>query len=192
MIANGHKNQNLIPTISNDAGTFSDPKEIGKIFVERFRLLFERKQDFRLKIDFLKILENKAPIDLASLHRPFTLEEVKGMVFKLGRDKAPAPDGFPMHLSGRANLERINWANITLIPKVHRPKLPEDYHPISLINSSLKIISKLLASRLSKVMTLLVDNAQSAFLKGRCITDNITTAKELIFNLHKHHLPGIS
>lgn len=90
---------------------------------------------------------------------------------------------------GRANLERINWANIALIPKVEPSETPGDFRPISLINSSLKILSKILASRLSKVMNSLVDSDQSAFLKGRCILDNIATAKELIFSLHKHRIP---
>lgn len=92
--------------------------------------------------------------------------------------------------SGIANLERINWASIALIPKAGGPEGPEDYHPISLINSTVKIISKLLAIRLSKVMCLPVDSVQSVFIKGRCILDNIATAEELIFSIHKRRLPG--
>lgn len=92
--------------------------------------------------------------------------------------------------AGKANLERINWANIALIPKVESPESPGDYMPISLINSSLKIISKLLATRLGKVMDDLVDTAQSAFLKGRCILDNVAIAVELIFSMKKRRMPG--
>lgn len=65
-----------------------------------------------------------------------------------------------------------------------------DYRPISLINSSLKIISKLLANRLRRVINSLVDTTQSAFLKGRCILDNIATAEKLIFSIHNGRLPG--
>lgn len=65
-----------------------------------------------------------------------------------------------------------------------------DFRPISLIISLLKIISKLLAANLSKVMNLLVDNEQSAFLKGWCILNNIATAEELIFSIHKRRLLG--
>lgn len=36
----------------------------------------------------------------------------------------------------------------------------------------------------------LVDSDQSAFLKERCILDNIATAEEQIFSLHKRKLPG--
>ncbi|XP_039146846.1 uncharacterized protein LOC120284108 [Dioscorea cayenensis subsp. rotundata] len=39
-------------------------------------------------------------------------------------------------------------------------------------------------------MDSLVDHAQYAFLKGRCILDNIATAEEAIFSIHKRRLPG--
>lgn len=89
---------------------------------------------------------------------------------------------------GRANLERINWAYIALIPKTDTPELPGDYRPISLINSSLTIFSKLLATRLSKVLNDLIDLDQFAFLKGRCILDNIAIIEELIFSIYKRRL----
>lgn len=138
----------------------------------------------------------------------FTREEIKSAVFSLGCDKTPSPDGFPMHFFklfwetikedifqlfddfywGKANLERINLANIELIPKVESPESPSDYRPISLINSTLKIISKLLATRLGRVLDALVDNAQSAFMKGRCILDNVALAEELIFSMQKRKI----
>lgn len=90
----------------------------------------------------------------------------------------------------RANLERINWANIALIPKVVSPDSPRDYRPISLINSSLKIVSMLLATRLGNVMNDLVDNNQSSFLKGGCILDNVAIAEELIFSMNKRRMLG--
>lgn len=154
------------------------------------------------------LLARKEQVELSMLYQPFTLDEIKRVVFDLGGDKAPGPDGFPIHffktfwdsvkvdlwkLCGdfyfrRANLEKINLSNIALIPKVDTPDLSGDYCPISLINSTLKIISKELASRLSKAMNALVDNTQFAFLQGQCILDNIATAEELIFSIHKRRL----
>lgn len=81
------------------------------------------------------------------------------------------------------NLERINWVNIVLLPKSDAPVAVADYRPISLINAPLRIISKILSSRLSKVIDLLVDNSQSIFIKGRSILDNVMATKEIIFSL---------
>lgn len=86
---------------------------------------------------------------------------------------------------------RINWANIALIPKIHSPENSTHFHPISLIKSSLKIISKFLANHLSKKIDALVDSTQSAYIKGRCIINNIVTAQELIFHMQKQSTPGL-
>lgn len=175
-----------------------------------FRQQFGIKRTSRLRVDLLKLLEHRSRVNLQNLEQPFSLEEIKKAVFDLGGDKAPRPDGFPMQFFktfweiikldllrlcedfyfGKANLERINWANIALIPKIDSPESLGDYRPISLINSSLKILSKILANRLIKVMKDLVDPDQSVFVKGRCILDNIATAEELLFSIHKRRLHG--
>lgn len=90
----------------------------------------------------------------------------------------------------RANLERLNWVNIDLISKSNTPECISDYRPISLINSSCKIISKLLANRPSLIINSLIDDSQLIFIKGRCIADNIIAAQEVIFHLQKIRLLG--
>ena len=47
-----------------------------------------------------------------------------------------------------------------------------EYRPISLINSLVKIITKILANRLTPYMNELVSHAQNAFIKKRCIHNN--------------------
>lgn len=89
---------------------------------------------------------------------------------------------------GRANLERINWACITLIPKVPAPGVLSYFRPISLINTFVKIISKILAIRLDRHIGDLVEPSQSAFIRGRCIFDNVVTAEELFFSLQKRKI----
>lgn len=39
-------------------------------------------------------------------------------------------------------------------------------------------------------MNALVDVEQSAYLKGRCILENVPLAEELLFSIHKCKLPG--
>lgn len=50
-----------------------------------------------------------------------------------------------------------------------------EFHPISLCNVSYKIVAKVLALRLMKALPHVVDEVQSAFVKGRLIIDNIIT-----------------
>lgn len=64
-----------------------------------------------------------------------------------------------------------------------------EFHSISLINTSLKILSKLLAYLLRRISDSQVDHSQTTFIKGCCILEDITTIKDLIFSMHKKRLP---
>ena len=46
------------------------------------------------------------------------------------------------------NLESINSSFITLVPKISSPESISDFRPISLLNCSLKLLTKILADRL--------------------------------------------
>ena len=84
-----------------------------------------------------------------------------------------------------SKLHPINTANIVLLPKTQDAAALSDYRPISLINSFVKIITKLLANRLAPHMNDPVSNAQNAFIKERCIHDNFIYAQRVIQLLHK-------
>ncbi|XP_074342078.1 uncharacterized protein LOC141679483 [Apium graveolens] len=73
----------------------------------------------------------------------------------------------------------VNSTFITLIPKVVAPTRMQDFRPISLCSVLYKCISKILSSRLKKIMPALVDISQSAFIPGRSISDNILLSREL-------------
>ena len=67
----------------------------------------------------------------------------------------------------------INATFVALIPKKVGAMELTYFRPISLIEGVYKIIAKLLAERLKKVIHILVDRQQMAFIKGRQIMDAV-------------------
>ncbi|KAJ0554035.1 putative RNA-directed DNA polymerase [Helianthus annuus] len=68
---------------------------------------------------------------------------------------------------------------IALIPKVKDPLSLKDYRPISLVGIVNKVISKVLANRLKKVLNSVISSSQSAFLGGRYILDGPLVVNEI-------------
>lgn len=122
----------------------------------------------------------------ATLTAPVSNTEVSDAVFAIDPDKAPGPDKMMSLLYHRFwNLiakdvtsmvryffetgeldDRINQTNICLIPKTARPVSMSEFRPISFSNVSYKIISKVLSSRLKKIMPNLISETQSDLWLG--------------------------
>lgn len=105
---------------------------------------------------------------LTALESKFTTEEIDGIVRQLPNDKFPGPDGFSnefikkcwnhikndfyeLYWAFQENnvcLQSVNSSLVTLVPKIQSPVCLSDFRPISLLNSSMKLITKLLANRL--------------------------------------------
>ena len=73
---------------------------------------------------------------------------------------------------------RLNGTYICLIPKVKSPQKITEFRPISLCNVVYRLIFKILANRLKRVLDAVIDELQSAFVLGRLITDNVLVAFE--------------
>ena len=72
------------------------------------------------------------------------------------------------HATGNIN-KGCNSSFITLVPKTGDPLTLHDYRPINLIGCLYKVIAKVLANRLKKVIGSVVGEAQTAFVAGRNI-----------------------
>jgi hypothetical protein len=83
------------------------------------------------------------------------------------------------------NFEQLNSAYITLLPKKDEARSIKDYRPISLVHSSAKLITKILANRLAGRLNHMVSPNQSAFIKGRFIQDNFMLVQQTTQFLHQ-------
>ena len=121
-------------------------------------------------------------------------------------DKAPGPDGYtgcfykmcwpiikPDVMAALAavqrgnfmNLHLLNTALLTLLPKKQDVVQVKDFWPISLIHSFAKLVTKLIANRLSRKLSAVVAANQSAFVKGCCIHDNFILVQQTTKFLHQ-------
>ena len=81
-------------------------------------------------------------------------------------------------------LKEINHI-FALIPKGSNAASVSQFKPISLCNVLYKIISKLLANRIKKVLHKLISPWQMAFVLGRKIQENTFLAQEIIHEVKK-------
>jgi hypothetical protein len=74
---------------------------------------------------------------------------------------------------------------ITLVPKKDNLEKVNDFRPISLMNCSPKLISKLLSNRLQAVALDVVHGNQYGFVKGKTIQDCLGWAFEFLHQCHQ-------
>ena len=82
-------------------------------------------------------------------------------------------------MSGKL-LKKINHTFVTLIPKSANASQLTDFRAISCCNTLYELISNVLYNRLKHPIGGLISQNQSAFLKGRLISDSTLLAHELI------------
>ena len=102
-------------------------------------------------------------------------------------DKAPGPDGFTVAFwqssweivkedvldmfkefyDQNSFIKSLNHTFLVLIPKKGGAEDLGDYRPISLLGGLYKLLAKVLANRLKKIIGKVISPDQNAFIKGR-------------------------
>lgn len=124
-------------------------------------------------------------------------------VFSIQGLKAPGPDGiqkvfYQRHWERVKNTlllfvqnalsmgmihEAVLKSHMVLIPKLDIPESIRDFRPITLLNTSYKVVFQVLVARLRPILQRLVGPFQNSFLAGRSTTDNILIAQVVVHSL---------
>ncbi|GBG79346.1 hypothetical protein CBR_g29496 [Chara braunii] len=139
--------------------------------------------------------------------RPVTYEELTEARKAMAKGKSPGSNGLPVEyyeatwdqiapilvqlynhiLEGGHLMKDMRTGVITLIYKKGDKRSIINYRPISRLNVSYKLLSKLLARRLAPLLPELIHTDQGAFIQGRSIAENIFTAVGALEIIHREN-----
>lgn len=192
----------VIANIRHNDEIISDPQRISQHVVSYYNNLFFSLNTF---LQEQVLVDEVIPklIDETSNNLMTMIPsegQVKNEVFNLNQDGAPGPDGFGACFyqsyweiikkdvyAAVLQFFQSGWLpptynsnTIILIPKTSNATSVDQYRPIALANFKFKIITKILADRLSQIMPALISKEQRGFIKGRNIKDCIVLTSEAI------------
>lgn len=187
----------------------SDEDGINKAFVDYFSsILAAPPTPINIQPLFNVIIPSLTDEQSHVMVRLIDGEEIKAAAFSLDANSCGGPDGFNAYFIQHSwsiigddftsaiqyfflnNVlpKSINATAIALIPKINNPRSVSDFRPISCCNILYKIISKILANRLQAVLPSIISLNQSAYIKGRSISDNILLTQELLYGYRRKNI----
>jgi hypothetical protein len=205
--------RNKIGSLKGAKGVVQDTRGIMRMASDYYKdlLKWEDRGGFSLGENFWDPEDILSDKERNELEKQFSEEEIKFSVFSCYPEGAPGPDGlsflfyhkfwevvskdvvamFNDMFAHKLDLFRLNFSMLTLIPKIEDADEMKSFRPISLLNYSFKIFSKVLTIRLERVSQRLVAKEQSAFIRGMYILESVVIAHEIVHSIHKSKDPGV-
>ncbi|XP_053533103.1 transposon TX1 uncharacterized 149 kDa protein isoform X1 [Ictalurus punctatus] len=198
---NGQKR--FIHAVRTESGDLlSDPAEIRKQTVSFYSKLYSSEQSGAQTVEesFLKDLPKLSEHVASDLDMELTLAELHEALQGMENGRAPGIDGLPVEfykafwtVIGQDVLEVLlgsvkggelplscRRAVLTLLPKKGDLTHLKNWRPVSLLCTDYKLLSKALASRLTKVMEQITHLDQTYCVPGRSILDNIHLIRDIL------------
>ncbi|KAK3524682.1 hypothetical protein QTP86_000650 [Hemibagrus guttatus] len=198
---NGQKS--FIHAVRTESGDrLLEPTEIRKQTVRFYSKLYssERSGAQIVEESFLKDLPKLSEQAARELDRELTLAELQKALQGMENGRAPGIDGLPVEfykafwaVIGQDVLEVLKdsmnvgqlllscrRAVLTLLPKKGDLTHLKNWRPVSLLCIDIKLLSKALASRLTKVMEQITHQDQSYYVPDRSIFDNIYLIRDIL------------
>ena len=150
--------------------------------------------------------------EVEELEKDITLTELGETLMKFSNNRTPGSDGFPYEFykvfwndikyfvfrslkyglkKGELSITQREGL-ITLVPKPSKPRnLIASWRPITLLNSTYKILAGAMANRLKKVLDTVIHSAQTAFMKNRFIGENIRITYDVLWEAYSQNKEGL-
>ena len=203
-----YNTKNITTLISNEGKEITELEETIKEEKKYYKNLYSSKLNQNdISEDFLKNLQKDIPklndIEKNLCDEILTIEECGKALKLLPNNKSPGSDGYT------TNFYKFFWPDIkillfnsfiysfakgsltqnqklgilNLLPKKDKDlRYLANWRPVSLLNTDYKILTKVFAIRLQKVIPSIINHDQVGYLKGRYIGQNI----RIIFDLLKY------
>ena len=184
-MTNAHRRRNCFKSISINDRKLDKEVGIKEGLVDAFQNLLSAPGGWcPLLLDFA--LNEIGSEEAARLEEIFSEEEIWTTISGLNSDKAPGPDGFPLafwsfrwdfvknevlgffkefHEQSKF-VKNLNATFLVLILKKQTVEDFKDLRPISLMGGLYKILTKVLANRIKRVMDKVISKSQNAFVEG--------------------------
>ncbi|KAL3695864.1 hypothetical protein R1sor_009940 [Riccia sorocarpa] len=210
--------QERLTTLKTDSGQIiTDEDSIFRMIQATFSELYKEEPEDEgiqgMREELLQLTDKKMSVaQNQALEETPSTELIEELVKSLPKEKAPGFDGVVAEVvvdgwefMGPDCIEMITWfwkkrkllakdnrGVIKLIPKEGDLLLLKSWRPITLLTITYKVIARIIAHRMKRMLPELIDSQQSGFVAGRNIVDNVlslrfaqewalTTGQEVIF-----------